>query len=211
MSDETPARSAEATDRGGYPGGSGEGGSPLQARAAFLENWNWDAIVSINRGACARGGAQHGINSEAGSARGAEWEQTRARELTLAETFDFLRACHRAAPFLFFNGNTFATVGRELSFALFSDLPATRKRELGSAVAHYIAGVLDRESMVSIVESLCRTAALKPGDRVQTLKGTLRGRIMRVLEDGRVAWKPEGAAGELIALPESLSVLDSAP
>ncbi len=55
------------------------------------------------------------------------------------------RGFHRKAPFLFFNGNTFATIGRELSFALFSDLVPGRKREVGSAVAHYIAGVLDKD------------------------------------------------------------------
>ena len=31
---------------------------------------------------------------------------------SLDETIEFLRQCHRRAPFLFFNGNTFADVGR---------------------------------------------------------------------------------------------------
>jgi hypothetical protein len=73
-----------------------------------------------------------------------------------------------------------------------------------SAIAHYIAGTLDRESMSSIVESLCRSADLKTGDRVKTLRGSLRGRIVRVLDDGRVVWKPDGGSGELTSLPESL-------
>ena len=58
--------------------------------------------------------------------------------------------------------------------------------------------------MVQIVESLCQSAELKPGDRVQTLRGTTRGTILRILSDGRVAWQPDGSASELIALPESL-------
>jgi hypothetical protein len=33
-------------------------------------------------------------------------------QLTLLETFQFLKSCHRRAPFLFFNGNTFAEIGR---------------------------------------------------------------------------------------------------
>jgi hypothetical protein len=41
------------------------------------------------------------------------------------------------------NGNTFSFIGRELTLALFSDLAPVRKRELASAVTHYIAGVLD--------------------------------------------------------------------
>lgn len=73
-----------------------------------------------------------------------------------------------------------------------------------SAVAHYIAGVLDRESMVAIVEGLFRSAALASGARVQTLKGSLRGVVVRVFDDGRVAWQPDGTTSELIALPESL-------
>lgn len=73
-----------------------------------------------------------------------------------------------------------------------------------SAVAHYIAGVLDRERMVEIVEGLCEAAELKPGDRVKTLRGSTRGVLVRVLDDGRVVWRPDGSASELTALPESL-------
>lgn len=73
-----------------------------------------------------------------------------------------------------------------------------------SAIAHCIAGVLDRERMVEIVEALCASAELKAGDRVKTLRGSTRGVIVRVLEDGRVVWRPEGSASELTALPESL-------
>ena len=89
--------------------------------------------------------------------------------------------------------------------AIFAELPAIRRREITSAVAHYIAGVLPREAMAEIVDSLWQSAQLAPGDRVRTLRGTLRGVIVRMLDDGRVAWRPDGAAGELIALPESLA------
>jgi len=118
-----------------------------------------------------------------------------------------LREFHKRAPFLFFNGNTFASIGRELSYALFSDLPALRKREVGSATAHYIAGVLDRAVMMQVVESLCAAADLVPGTRVKTLRGSTHGVVVRVLEDGRIVWRTEGGS-ELIALPESLKVED---
>ena len=179
-------------------------GSPLQARAAFIKNWDWQSVVRINRGACERGGAQHGVNSETGRACETEWETKRSATLTLAETVDFLRQCHRRAPFLFFNGNTFADVGRRIATALFAELPPVRLREVVSAVAHYIAGVLPREDMVAIVESLCESAELRPGDRVRTLRGSLHGVVKRVLADGKVAWLPDGGGAELTALPESL-------
>jgi len=204
MPDETETGPAGASDRGGHPPGGGGLGSPLQARAAFVKNWDWQSVVGINRGACERGRAQHGINSETGGACAQEWEALRSQVLTLAETLDRLRGFHRKAPFLFYNGNTFASIGRGLAFALFSDLVPVRKREVGSAVAHYIAGVLDREAMVEIVESLSESAEFKPGDRVKTLRGSTRGVIVRILLDGRVTWQPDGGQSKLIALPESL-------
>jgi hypothetical protein len=201
---ETETGSSGAPEGGGHPQGGGAVGSPLQTRAAFVKNWDWQSVVSIKQGACERGRAQHGINSETGIACTQEWDALRSQILTLAETLDCLRQFHRKAPFLFFNGNTFATIGRELSFALFSDLVPIRKREVGSAVAHYIAGVLDRESMVGIVEGLCQSADFKPGDRVKTLRGSTHGTILRILPDGRVAWRPDESRVELVALPESL-------
>ena len=204
MGNEAEIGSAGTPHSRRHPQGSGGIGSPLQARAAFVKNWDWQSVISINRGACERGRAQHGVNSETGSACAQEWEAFSSQVLTLAETLDRLLRFHRKAPFLFFNGNTFATIGRELSFALFSELVPGRKREVGSAIAHYIAGVLDRESMVQIVESLCESADFKPSDRVKTLRGSKHGVVIRLNKDGRVVWRPDGTESELLALPESL-------
>lgn len=59
--------------------------------------------------------------------------------------------------------------------------------------------------MAEIIESLCETASFEPGDRVKTLRGSTHGRIVRLLEDGRVVWQPDGSKSELMALPESLT------
>jgi hypothetical protein len=124
--------------------------------------------------------------------------------LTFGATLDLLRSFHRKAPFLFLNGNTFATIGRELTIALSSDLSAGRRRELMSAVGHFVAGVLDREPMVQIIESLFESISFQPGDRVKTMRGSLPGQILRLLEDGRVVWRPNDTTAELSAMPESL-------
>jgi hypothetical protein len=73
-----------------------------------------------------------------------------------------------------------------------------------SAVAHFVAGVLDRDAMIAVVDEVSRSASLSVGDRVKTMRGSLRGVITRVLEDGRVAVRPDGGISELVALPESL-------
>ena len=204
MTDETAIGPAATPDSGRHPPGSGGLGSPLQTRAAFIQNWNWESVVGINRGACERGRARHGLNSETHQACAESWETQRTLALSLLETLDYLKQQHRRAPFLFFNGNTFATIGRELALAIYSDLPPARKREISSSFAHYIAGVLDREAMAGMVDSLSEAADWKTGDRVKTLRGSLRGVIVRLRKDGRVVWKPDGAENELTALPESL-------
>src|SRR5947199_9141257 len=120
MADETKIGPSGAPDRGGHPrGGSGEQ-SPLQARAEFLKNRSWELVVGLNRGACARGSAQHGVNSETQAACASEWAQKQAQILSFEETIEFLRLNHRRAPFLFFNGNTFADVGRQILAAVFA-------------------------------------------------------------------------------------------
>jgi hypothetical protein len=203
MNDETEIGSAGPPDGPGHPGGGSGEQSPLQARAAFLKNRSWELVVSLNQGACARGGAQHGQNSESYASLEAEWRSRQAEVSTLDEAIEFLRRCHRRAPFLFFNGNTFADVGRTIVDLIFAELPTTRRRQVMSAVAHYIAGVLDRDSMVEIVNELSAAADFHPGDRVKTLRGSMTGTILRALADGRVVWRTDSGA-ELTALPESL-------
>jgi hypothetical protein len=114
-----------------------------------------------------------------------------------------------ARHFSFSMATLSARSAASLAPCFFQDLPALRKREAASGVAHYIAGVLDRESMVSIVDSLSRAADLKRGDRVKTFRGTSRGVIVRILADGRVVWRSDASATELTALPESLVRIDS--
>jgi hypothetical protein len=204
MGDEAEIGSAEAADRGGRSKGSRGESAPLQSRANFLQNWDWSSVTNINRGLCERGRAQRGINTETHTAVAEEWEKRRASELTLLDTLRFLRSCHRRAPFLFFNGNTFAEIGRTLATALFSDLPFHRRRGASSAIAHFITGVLDEETMVASVEALSGSADFRPGDRVKTLRGSARGVVLRLLADGRVVWRPDDTQSELTGLPESL-------
>jgi hypothetical protein len=135
MSNEAEIGSAGTPDGRGHSGGSPGEQSPLQARAQFLKNRSWELVVSLNRGACSRGSAQHGTNSESYAALEAEWREKQKVVNSLAETIEFLRQCHRRAPFLFYNGNTFADAGKTIVDIVFADLPTGRRRAVMSAVA----------------------------------------------------------------------------
>jgi hypothetical protein len=62
---------------------------------------------------------------------------------------------------------------------------------------------LDQKTVVAGIASLAEKAEFKPGDRVKTLKGSVTGKILRALPDGRVMVKTDTGT-ELTALPESL-------
>lgn len=203
MPDESPLRSGRESDAG--DGASGSAGEPasLQGRAAFLANWDWQPVIRLNERLCASGRAQHGKNSETHAACEKEWLEGVQIQRTLLETLGWLRSFYRKAPFLFFNGNTFAEIARTLTDVFFAEFPRARPREAASLAAHYVAGVLDQQSVISGISSLVHKAEFTPGDRVQTLKGSTTGTIVHVLEDGRAKWKSDTGV-ELTALPESL-------
>src|SRR5688572_28937255 len=128
MSDESPTRSGH----GDHPGDGVEGSigepTPLQGRAAFLQNWRWEFVVGLNERLCSRDQVQHGMNSETYAACEKEWASGSLAERSIIETLDWLRSFHRKAPFLFFIGNTFAEIARTLTDALFAELPTARRR-----------------------------------------------------------------------------------
>ncbi len=163
MADEISPRLGEEAHAGDAPRRRPGKHSPLQARAPFIENWGWELIDSFNRGSCERGRAQFGHNSETHERVRQQWEETRPRELTFGELLEFLFQCHRGAPFLFFNGNTIAEVARRVTDALLGEFPLSRRREAASLAAHYVAGVLDWDSLRAGLDSVtefCRMSSM---------------------------------------------------
>lgn len=79
-----------------------------------------------------------------------------------------------------------------------------RRREAASLTAHYVAGVLDWPAMEDGLRVLSELTRFSPGDRVRTLRGSASGVIIRLLDDGRVVWRPDGATMDIFSLPESL-------
>jgi len=204
MGNETPIRSGHGSNTGDGAGRSSGEPASLQGRAPFLKNWHWESVVRINERLCSRDRAQHGQNSEAYTNSEREWIHGHQAERSILKTLEWLRSFHRKAPFLFFNGNTFAEIARTLSDALFAELPHGRRLEAASLCAHYVAGVIDRDSICEGLDLLMESADFREGDHVQTLKGSAKGVVRRLLSDGRVAWQPDDSTMELVALPESL-------
>ena len=111
-------------------------------------------MVSINAGLCQQKKALHKPASDGYEPAKKLWEKSQGRELTLRETFDICRQCHRLAPFCFYNGNTFAAIGRTLIQDLLRKMPPVKAHSLRSVVGHYIAGTIGEDELSKTLESL---------------------------------------------------------
>jgi hypothetical protein len=120
----------------------------------WLKDWPWETVVTINAGLCEQKKALHKPTSDGYETAKALWEKSRGSELTLKQAFDLCRQCHKLAPFCFYNGNTFAAIGRTLIQDLLRKIPPLKAHSFRSVVGHYIAGTVGREEMSKALKFL---------------------------------------------------------
>ena len=120
---------------------------------AWLQNFDWDAIVEINQALCEKGQCPHKQSSGKGDRIKTLWENHRPQKMTLEEMVMFCKRIHFAEPFIMLNGNTFAAVALRATQEL---LPKTcGKTQLDEAICTIIAGtVQSREEFTLQAESL---------------------------------------------------------
>jgi hypothetical protein len=119
----------------------------------WLEAWPWETVIAINAGLCKEKKALHQPTSEGYEPAKKLWEDSRALNLSLRETFEVCRQCHKLSPFCFYNGNTFAAIGRTIAQSLTHDMSPVKGHALRSIVGHYIAGTAgEKELQQSLAE-----------------------------------------------------------
>jgi hypothetical protein len=116
-------------------------------KKVWLKDWPWETVVAINAALCKEKKALHKPASDGYEPAHKIWESARARELTLREVLDLCRKCHKLAPFCFYNGNTFAAIGRTIIQDILQKLPPVKAHNLRSVVGHYIAGTIGSKEM----------------------------------------------------------------
>lgn len=120
----------------------------------WLKDWPWQTVVAINAGLCREKQALHKTTSDGCAPARKLWESACARALTLRETLDLCRRCHQLAPFCFYNGNTFAAIGRTMIQDVLRELPPVKAHALRSVVGHYIAGTAGADELAKVLEDL---------------------------------------------------------
>ena len=123
-------------------------------KMCWLKDWPWETVVAINAGLCKEKQALHQPTSDGYRPAEKLWEASRRRELTLRETLELCRQCHRLAPFCFYNGNTFAAIGRTLIQDLLRKMPPMKAHGFRSVVGHYIAGTAGADELGKALDDL---------------------------------------------------------
>ena len=133
---------------------AGQDDKAMLAPKKWLEPIPWDVVEFINQSACTRGQAQFGHTSDGYAQSRQLWEEGMKREMSLEEALDICFKCHRLAPFLNFNGNTFAGIAKAMIRELLPHLGPKLSQAFESVVGHYVAGTEGREAMLRAVEEV---------------------------------------------------------
>ena len=127
---------------------AGQDEATMLAPKKWLEPIPWDVVEFINQSACTRAQAQFGHTSDGYAQAKQLWEQGMTREILLEEALDICLKCHRLAPFLNFNGNTFAGIAKAMVREILPHLGPKLSQAFESVVGHYVAGTEGREALL---------------------------------------------------------------
>jgi hypothetical protein len=120
----------------------------------WLQDWPWETVVAINAGLCKEKHALHKPTADGHEPARRIWEKSRRHELTLSETLDICRQCHKLAPFCFYNGNTFVAIGRTMIQDILRKMPPVKAHSFRSVVGHYIAGTAGADELAKALDEL---------------------------------------------------------
>lgn len=118
---------------------------------AYFASMPWKDIEEINAKLCEAGGYEPGRSPDGYEPARKLWEEKYRLPLTFLQGADLCREGHRLSPFLFLNGNTFASCARVALAPALETLDFKKLTFSRAALGHYIAGTLDRAELIAIV------------------------------------------------------------
>jgi hypothetical protein len=112
----------------------------------------WDSVVTINRALCQAQNAEPLTNPAGVETAQRLWDAAVNRSMTVRDAFDVCRQTHKAGPFVFNNGNTFAAVGHTLAETLLRSLPPVEAQILRTTIGHYICGLIGNGELQQVMK-----------------------------------------------------------
>jgi len=122
----------------------------MDTQKPWLNSHSWEKIKNLNEFLCKQQSIIYQCNASYEAARQL-WEKSCSESMSLQQVLDICRRCYELAPFTFNNGNTFATIGKNLVDEWVKTLPAVEGQIIRNTIGHYIAGMVSKKELVKVL------------------------------------------------------------
>jgi hypothetical protein len=121
----------------------------------FQKQWlgavPWETVLAVNQSLCEAQKTAPQPKPKAFDAVRQLWEKSVPQAMSLPEVLDICRKCQDLGPFVFNNGNTFASISKSLVEDWAQSLPPVEAQIVRSTVSHYVAGQVGKKELLQVL------------------------------------------------------------
>jgi hypothetical protein len=123
----------------------------------WLESGSWESVMNLYQTLC-QGQKLDPLLTKASFEKTRQyWESQTDKSLSLPQALDVCQKCYEMGPFIFNNGNVFATMAKQLVEKWAKALPSVEGQMLQLTVGHYVTGKIGRKELTKILDFLSPT------------------------------------------------------
>jgi hypothetical protein len=120
----------------------------------WFKTVTWESVLNLNRALCQSQKLEALTDAKGLAPARALWEKAFPKSMLLQDALDICHDAFALGPFVFNNGNTFASIGRALVEEQLKAAPPVEAQILRTTIGHYIADKCGRREMVEVLEQL---------------------------------------------------------
>jgi hypothetical protein len=111
----------------------------------------WETVLNVNQTLCQAQKTEPQAKDKSFEAARQLWEKAVPKAMSLPEVLEVCRRCQDLGPFVFNNGNTFASISTTLVEDWTRALPAVEAQILRTTVSHYVAGQVGKKELLQVL------------------------------------------------------------
>jgi hypothetical protein len=120
----------------------------------WLEPASWENVLSVYQTLC-QGQKLDPFRTKSNFEKAQQhWENNTGKPLSLLQALEVCQKCHEMRPFVFHNGNVFATVSKQLVDGWAKTLPSVEAQILQTTIGHFVTGQVGRKELARILDFL---------------------------------------------------------
>lgn len=120
----------------------------------WLESATWENVIKVYQACCQAQKLDPLLNKSTVDKARQYWESQAGKTLSLPQALEVCQKCYGMSPFIFNNGNTFATVAKQLVESWAKSLPSVEGRMLQITAGHFVTGKVSRRELLRTLDFL---------------------------------------------------------